>query len=117
VPVVHQRHRYPGPVFAILDSDHSKAHVLQELRVIARLTRRGDRVVVEDRCAAPRLPPSNLTPCSNVNGHPVALSHGPGPYEAIDAFFEEQPGAFVGDAGAEGKFGFTAAPAGWLVRA
>jgi cephalosporin hydroxylase len=36
-------------VFAILDSDHSKAHVLQELRVIARLTHRGDRVVVEDR--------------------------------------------------------------------
>jgi cephalosporin hydroxylase len=65
----------------------------------------------------PRLLPSNVTPCSNVNGHPVALSHGPGPYEAIDAFFEEAPGVFVGDAGAEGKFGFTAAPAGWLVRA
>jgi cephalosporin hydroxylase len=65
----------------------------------------------------PRLLPSNVTPCSNVNGHPVALSHGPGPYEAIDAFFDEAPGVFVGDAGAEGKFGFTAAPAGWLVRA
>jgi cephalosporin hydroxylase len=45
--------RYPGPVFAVLDSDHSKAHVLQELRILARLTSRGDRVVVEDRfCAA-----------------------------------------------------------------
>ncbi len=42
--------RYPGPMFAILDSDHSKAHVLQELRVIARVTSRGDRVIVEDRC-------------------------------------------------------------------
>jgi len=39
-------------VFAILDSDHSKAHVLQELRVIARVTSRGDRVIVEDRCDA-----------------------------------------------------------------
>jgi cephalosporin hydroxylase len=55
--------------------------------------------------------------CSNVNGHPVGLSHGPGPYEAIEAFFEEAPDVFVADAAAEGKFGFTAAPAGWLVRA
>ncbi len=41
--------RFPGPLFAILDSDHSKQHVLQELRIIARLTSRGDRVIVEDR--------------------------------------------------------------------
>jgi cephalosporin hydroxylase len=53
---------------------------------------------------------------SNVNGHPVASSHGPGPYEAIEAFMEEAPDVFVSDAAAEGKFGFTAAPAGWLVR-
>ena len=59
----------------------------------------------------------SLTMCSNVNGHPVGLSHGPGPYEAIEAFFDEAPDVFVADAAAEGKFGFTAAPAGWLVRA
>jgi cephalosporin hydroxylase len=58
-----------------------------------------------------------LTLSSNVNGHPVGLAHGPGPYEAIEAFLEEAPDVFVGDAAAEGKFGFTAAPAGWLVRA
>jgi hypothetical protein len=50
-PLYH-RCRYPGPMFAILDSDHSKAHVLQELRVIARVTSRGDRVIVEDRCGS-----------------------------------------------------------------
>ena len=57
------------------------------------------------------------TASSNVNGHPVGLSHGPGPYEAIEAYMQEAPDVFVGDAAAEGKFGFTAAPAGWLVRA
>jgi cephalosporin hydroxylase len=117
----HRACRYPGPVFAILDSDHSKSHVLQELRVIARLTRRGDRVVVEDRCEAALcrtlLSLRHHTVRSNVNGHPVGLSHGPGPYEAIEAFLEEAPDVFVVDMAAEGKFGFTAAPAGWLVRA
>jgi cephalosporin hydroxylase len=47
-------------MFAILDSDHSKAHVLQELRVIARVTSRGDRVIVEDRCGK-AVPPLTLS--------------------------------------------------------
>lgn len=75
-------------------------------------------VSVQFSCARPRCRPLlRLTARSNVNGHPVGLSHGPGPYEAIEAFVEEAPDAFVADAAAEGKFGFTAAPAGWLVRA
>jgi cephalosporin hydroxylase len=69
--------------------------------------------LLERACCAP----ASLTARSNVNGHPVARSHGPGPYEAIEAFLEEAPHVFVADAAAEGKFGFTAAPAGWLVRA
>jgi len=98
------QHRLPddrGPVFMILDSDHSKDHVLRELRALVPLLQSDDYLVVEDTC---------------VNGHPVRSDFGPGPYEALEAFLAEQPGLFAVDTERERKFGFTAAPAGYLIR-
>jgi cephalosporin hydroxylase len=90
-----------GPLFMILDSDHSKAHVLRELEVLTPLLRRGDYLVVEDTC---------------VNGHPVRPEFGPGPMEALEEFVRLHPQMFAADVEREGKFGFTAAPTGYLVK-
>ncbi len=90
-----------GPLFMILDSDHSKAHVLRELCALVPLLRADDYLVVEDTC---------------VNGHPVRADFGPGPYEALEEFLSQNPGVFVHDVARETKFGFTAAPNGYLVK-
>ena len=90
-----------GALFMILDSDHSKAHVLRELEVLTPLLRRGDYLVVEDSC---------------VNGHPVRPEFGPGPMEAIEEFLAAHPDLFLADTERETKFGFTAAPAGYLIK-
>jgi cephalosporin hydroxylase len=91
-----------GTLFAILDSDHSKAHVLRELDAWSPLLKKGDYLVVEDTC---------------VNGHPVRPQFGPGPYEAVGEFMAKHSGEFVNDALRESKFGFTAAPRGYFIRA
>lgn len=81
----------------ILDSDHSRDHVLAELRAYADLVTVGSYVVVED---------------TNVNGHPAYPEFGPGPMEAVDAFLAEDD-RFVIDAGLE-KFFMTFNPRGYL---
>jgi cephalosporin hydroxylase len=91
-----------GALFMILDSDHSKAHVLRELEVLVPLLRRGDYLVVEDTC---------------VNGHPVRPEFGPGPMEALEQYLDTHPGWLVADTAREAKFGCTAAPRGYFVRA
>lgn len=91
----------PGPMFAILDSDHSKDHVLQEMLSLRDLTQPGDYVIVED---------------SNINGHPVYKKFGPGPYEAIKEYFHLHSDDYQHDYEREKKFGFTFATNGFLVR-
>lgn len=92
---------YPGAIFAILDSDHRKHHVLQEMLLLRPLLKEGDRLIVED---------------SNVNGHPVFPSFGAGPYEAIQEYFEIYPNDYERDISREEKFGFTFATGGFLIR-
>jgi len=95
------RAELPGPVFSILDSDHSRDHVYAELELLTPLLEKGDYVVVED---------------ANINGHPVLPGWGPGPFEAVADFLEAFPGTYRCDGERETKFGFTFATSGFLVR-
>lgn len=90
-----------GPLFLILDSDHSRDHVLRELQAWVPHLRTGDYLVVEDTI---------------VNGHPVRAEHGPGPMEAIRDYLEEAPGLLAHDRDREAKFGATFAARGHYVR-
>lgn len=90
----------PGErVMVVLDSDHSKSHVLDELRNYSPLVTPGQYLVVED---------------SNINGHPVHLNFGPGPMEAIDEFMKNNRD-FQSDSSRE-KFMVTFNPRGFLLR-
>lgn len=92
---------FPGKIFTILDSDHSKDHVLAEMKLLRPLLSPGDYLLVEDSC---------------VNGHPILPGWGPGPYEAIAAYEQEFPNDYTHDVEREHKFGFTFAPNGFLIR-
>lgn len=89
------------PVFAILDSDHSKEHVLNEMLLMRKVLSSGDYLIVED---------------SNINGHPVLPFVGPGPFEAIQEYESRYPQDFRHDREREAKFGFSFAPNGFLIR-
>lgn len=84
-------------ILIILDSDHSKKHVLDELRAYHSLVTLGSYLVVED---------------SNVNGHPVFPEHGEGPMEALQEFLKEN-NDFMIDKSKE-KFYLTFNPSGYL---
>lgn len=83
----------------ILDSDHSKAHVLQEMELYAPMISVGSYLIVED---------------TNLHGHPVLPEFGPGPMEAVAEFLPKNPD-FVVDRSRE-KFFMTFNPGGYLKR-
>ena len=91
----------PGKVFFILDSDHSKKHVLAELALLRSVVQSGDYLIVED---------------GNINGNPVLPGWGEGPKEALEEYFEKYPDDYSLDVNREAKFGFTFAPSGFLLK-
>ena len=86
-------------VLVLLDSDHSYANVLAELRAYHGFVTPGSYCVVED---------------GNVGGHPVAREFGAGPLEAVRTFLAETE-AFEVDRARE-KFYLTFNPSGYLRR-
>ncbi len=87
-------------VLVILDSDHSRDHVLAEMHLYSDLVTPGSYMIVED---------------TNVNGHPVFPDFGPGPMEAVDAFLAERSD-FAIDPAREKLF-MTFNPRGYLRKA
>lgn len=61
-------------VMVVLDCDHTKEHVLQELKHYAPLVTKGNYLIVED---------------TNINGNPVFPEFGFGPNEALQEFLKD----------------------------
>jgi cephalosporin hydroxylase len=99
VEKTRSRIRPEDRVMVVLDSDHTEEHVRRELELYAPFVTPGCYLVLED---------------TNVNGHPVSRSHGPGPMEALKPFLSTNPD-FVSDRSRE-KFKLTFNPHGWLKR-
>jgi cephalosporin hydroxylase len=81
----------------ILDSDHSKEHVLDELTCLKDMVTPGSYMIVED---------------TNINGHPVFPDFGPGPMEAVQEFLAKND-EFIVDTSME-RLMLTANPRGYL---
>lgn len=89
-----------GPVLVILDSDHSKKHVLAELEAYARFVTPGSYCLVQD----------------GVIDKLVIFRHGrPGPLRAVQEFLPRHP-EFSVDLAKVKKFPLTHHPLGWLRR-
>lgn len=83
----------------ILDSDHARDHVLREMHAYQRFVAPGAYLIVED---------------TNINGHPIYKGYGPGPWEAVEVFLEDNPADWEVDT--EREFLGTYNPRGYLKR-
>jgi cephalosporin hydroxylase len=84
-------------VLVILDSDHTKNHVLKEMEIYSKLVQKGSYIIVED---------------TDINGHPVRPGFGDGPMEAVYEFLKTHD-EFIIDKEKE-KFIMTCNPNGYL---
>ena len=83
----------------ILDSDHSKNHVLKEMELYSDFVSVGNYLVVED---------------TNINSHPVLPGWGEGPMEAVNEFLKNRKDFEIDHA--KEKFLLTFFPKGFLRR-
>lgn len=97
---VRARAEQAETVLVILDSDHTKDHVLGELHAYAPLVTLGSVLIVED---------------TDINGHPVLPEYGPGPMEAVREFLAAASD-FMLDRDLERRFLVTFHPRGYLRR-
>ncbi len=88
-----------GHVLVIHDADHRYAQVIEDLNCYASFVTPGSYLIVED---------------TNVNGHPVLIDWGAGPWEAVDEFLKQHHD-FERDHDRE-KFLLTYNPGGYLRR-
>jgi cephalosporin hydroxylase len=90
----------PGEkVMVVLDSNHSRDHVRNELRLYSGMVSPGCYLIVED---------------THFNGHPILPKWGPGPWEAVEEFLAANKN-FERDRSRE-RFLLTFNPGGWLKR-
>lgn len=87
------------PAMVILDSDHHKNHVLEEMELYSEFVSVGNYLVVED---------------ANINGHPVLPGWGGGPMEAVEEFIKCRQDFEIDKA--REKFLLTFLPKGFLRR-
>jgi len=84
-------------IMVVLDSDHTKPHVIEELRIYSKLVTKDCYLILED---------------TNVNGHPVLPQHGAGPMEALEEFLTDND-EFIVDIDRQ-KLHLTFNPKGYL---
>ena len=89
-----------GPILVVLDSDHTKKHVLNELNTYARFVTRGSYVIVQDGV---------------IDTLPIFKGDRPGPLEAVKEFLKGNQDFEIDKARSE-RFLITHHPCGWLKR-
>jgi cephalosporin hydroxylase len=91
-----------GRRMVVLDSDHSAAHVLNEMELYGNLVTVGCYLVVEDTLTAYMTPRG-----AGYDGSPL---------DAVHEYMDRHPGMFVVDEPLENLRSTTQCPEGWLLR-